>query len=157
KAYPNRVREECAKDAKDAADKVTSLEALPQYKDAVVAYGKTIVGMSEALDDWAKAAPDQVAAKMIGKNAEDYGNQYHSFAGGNPSPEIIAYDGFLHCADPDLVKHKDNLELATHLFEQSKTAGFCDHVQADCGKLLTDNKPTAASKDFKQIFTKIGT
>jgi hypothetical protein len=153
--FPNKVREDCAKAAKDAVAKLPTLGALPVYNESIDKYGKAILGIVDALDDWAKVAPEQVAAKMVGKNVEDFGNAYHAFTGsGAPAPEVIAYDHFLHCADADLDKHKDNLELAKHLFEQCKDAKYRDKLQDECGKLVTD-KPAQPTKTFKQVLGKI--
>lgn len=155
KAYPGKLREECAKLAKDAADKLSTLGALPEYTGALQTYAKSVTAISDALEDWAKVAPEQIQSKMVAKNAEDYGNAWHAYQGGAATPEIIAYDLFLHCADADLEKHKDNLELAKHLFEQCKQAPFRERMQNECGKLVTD-KPTAPTKNWKQVLQKIG-
>ncbi len=154
RAYPARVREECAQKARDAQSKVAALGALPAYVAPLEAYGKSIVGMSEALDDWSKAAPEQIATKMVGKNVDDYGAAWHAFQGGTPTPEVIAYDHFLHCAVPDAdTKYKDNLALATHIFEQSKDLAYCEKLQNECGKLVTD-KPAAPTKGYKTALQK---
>jgi hypothetical protein len=151
--YPRKVTEDCAKAAKDAADKLSTLGALPQYQAALDAYSKSIMGISEALADWAKVAPDQVQAKMVGKNAEDFGNAWHAFQGGTPTPEVIAYDQFLHCADADLEKHKDDLEVAKHMFDQCKDAAYRDKLETECGKFLTD-KPAQPTKTWKTALQK---
>jgi hypothetical protein len=151
--FPKKVTEDCKKAAKDAADKLNTLGALPQYQPALDAYAKSIMGITEALDDWAKVAPDQVNAKTIGKNAEDYGNAWHAYQGGAPAPEVIAYDAFLHCADADLEKHKDDLEVAKHMFDQCKDAAYRDKLENECGKLLID-KPTTPTKTWKTALQK---
>ncbi len=154
RAYPNKIREECAQRAKDAQSKTAALGALPAYTAPLDAYGKSIVGMAEALDEWAKAAPEQIQTKMVGKNVEDYGNAWHAFTGGTPSPEVIAYDQFLHCAVPDAdTKYKDNLALAQHIFELTKDIAWCDKLQTECGRLVTD-KPTAPTKGYKTALQK---
>ena len=152
--YPGKVRDECARLAKDAQGKVGALAALPQYNDALDKYGKAILAMSEALDDWAKVAPEQVQAKMVGKNVEEYATAWHSFPGGTPSMEVIAYDGFLHCAVPDLEKKKDSMDLAKGLFETCKDPAYREKLQNECGKLVTTDKPTQPSKTYKTALQK---
>jgi hypothetical protein len=155
KAYPGRIQEDCAKAAKDAQNQVTGLGAPAAYVASIDAYGKTIVAMSDALNEWAKVAPDQVQAKMIGKNVEEYGGAYHAYAGGAPAAEVIAYDQFLHCADPQVDTRKDNLTLAQALFESCKDAKYRDKLQNECGKLVID-KPAAPTKNWKTALQKIG-
>jgi len=155
RAYPGKLREECARLAKDASDKLSSLGALPEYSAALQTYGKSVVAISDALEDWAKVAPEQIQGKMVGKNVEDYGNAWHAYQGGAATPEIIAYDQFLHCADADLEKHKDSLEFAKHLFDQCKAPPFRDRLQNECGKLVTE-KPAAPTKNWKLVLQKLG-
>jgi hypothetical protein len=155
KAYPQRAQEDCVSAAKDASNRVKGLDAPSAYTAAIGTYASSIVAMSDALSEWGKAAPAQVQAKMIGKNVEEYGGAYHAYAGGAPSPEIIAYDQFLHCADPQVDTRKDNLSLAQALFESCKDAKYRDKLQDECGKLVID-KPAAATKNFKATIQKIG-
>ncbi len=154
--YPTRVREECAQKAKDAATKANALMMLPAYTAPIDAYGKSIIAMSDGLEEWSKAAPEQVQTKMVGKNVDEYGNAWHSFAGGAPSPEVIAYDQFLHCAVPDAdTKYKDSLELATKIHDSCKDTKYRDKLQEECGKLVTD-KPAQPTKSWKTAQQKFG-
>ena len=152
--YPTKITDECAQRAKDVQTKVGGLGALPAYTAPLDAYGKSVVAMSDALVAWAKVAPAQVQAKMVAKNVDDYGAAWHAYQGGAATPEIIAYDQFLHCAVPDAdTKVKDNLALATQLFESCKDAGFREKLQDECGKLITD-KPAAPTKGWKTALQK---
>jgi LPXTG-motif cell wall-anchored protein len=154
KAYPLRVGDECATIAKEVASKANSLVTLPEYTSAVDAYSKSIVKMSDALGEWAKAAPAQVEAKMVQKNVGDYASAWRGYTGGAPAKEVMGYDQFLHCAVPDAdTKYKDDLALATAIFEQCKQPGYADKLNAECGKLLITDQ-TAPTKSWKTALQK---
>ena len=155
--YPTKVREECGQKAKDAADKANALQMLPQYTSAVAEYGKSIMAMQSALEDWSKVAPEQIQTKMVAKNLEEYGDAWHAFSGGAPTPEVIAYDQFLHCAVPDVdTKYKDDIELGKYIYETcKKDPAYGDKLQEECGKLIT-GKPAAPTKAWKATQAKFG-
>lgn len=156
KAYPAKVQDDCVKAAKDAKEKVASMAALPAYSTAIEGYAKSITDMADALSDWGKSAPAQIQAKMVSRNLEDYSTAWHSFAGGVPAPEVIAFDQFLHCAVPDVdTKYKDDIALATFIFESCKKPEYVEKLQEECGKQLTD-KAAAPTKGFKAAVQKFG-
>ena len=154
KAYPVKVQDDCVKAAKDAKEKVSSMAALPAYSGALEGYGKSITDMADALAEWGKTAPAQIQAKMVSRNLEEYSTAWHSFAGGAPAPEVAAFDQFLHCAVPDVdTKYKDDIALATFIFESCKQPTYPEKLQEECGKLLTDKTGTV-TKGFKAAVQK---
>jgi hypothetical protein len=104
------------------------------YADAVKKYSSTLVTLAGAFDAWAEAAPKQVEERQVGKRVAETGAAWHAFAGGKPSPDVAAYDRFLHCAIPDVDKMKDGQAVVEYLFKQCKDQAYVTKIDGECGK-----------------------
>lgn len=156
KTYPEKVREECTPKAIDAKHKVESINAPPVYADAFKAYEASLQQLSQAFDDWAKIAPSHVAEKMVAQKVDADGAAWHQFQEGKPTPEVIAYDRFLHCAVPGIDKMKDGQAEVEFLFNSCKDPKYLDHLQNDCGKEVTaEGVMQAPTPGFKATLAKL--
>lgn len=137
KNYPAKVREECTPKAIDAKHKVESMTTPPMYDAALKEYAKSLTDMSAAFDNWTKVAPSHLAEREVGNKVGTYGAAWHSFAGGKPGNDVIAYDRFLHCAVPGVDKMKDGQAVVEFLFNSCKQPAYLDKLQNVCGKEVT--------------------
>jgi hypothetical protein len=156
KSYPGRVQEECTPKAVDAKHKIEGLQAPEAYQDALKKYAKSLADLASGFDHWARIAPSHLAERMVGKKVGEDGSAWHSFAGGKPAADVIAYDRFLHCAVPEVDKLKDGQALVELLFKQCKDPKFLDRLQNECGKEVTAEGVTQVpSPGFKTALGKL--
>ena len=156
KNYPTKVREECTPKAIDAKHKVEGITAPAMYDAALKDYGKSLSDLAAAFDNWAKLAPSHLAEREVGAKVGTYGAAWHSFAGGKPGNDVIAYDRFLHCAVPGVDKMKDGQALVEFLFKECKDQKYLDHLQNECGKeVTTEGTPQLATPGFKTALSKL--
>jgi hypothetical protein len=137
KNYPTKVREDCTPKANDAKHSVESISAPPEYSEALKEYGKSLDGLVAAFDSWAKVAPSHIAEKLVGQKVDTDGNAWHQFQGGKPTPDVIAFDRFLHCAVPTVDKMKASQEVLEFLFKSCKDPKYLEKLQNECGKEVT--------------------
>ena len=156
KNYPTKVREECTPKAIDAKHKIEEMKAPAEYDAPLKAYAKSLADLSAAFDSWAKVAPSHLAEREVGAKVGTFGAAWHSFAGGKPGPDVVAYDRFLHCAVPGVDKMKDGQALVEFLFKQCKDPKYLDTLQNTCAKeVMTDNPMAAPSAGFKTAVGKL--
>ena len=155
KNYPTKVREECTPKATDAKHKVESLPAPDEYKADLTKYGASLQQIATAFDSWSKVAPAQVEEMEVGKKVGTFGGAWHAFEGGKPGNDVIAYDGFFHCAVPGLEKMKDGQAVVEFLFKSCKDEKYVTHVNSECGKVLLQDPPAPAGKDFNATLKKL--
>ncbi len=137
KNYPSKVREECTPKAIDAKHKIEAMTAPAIYDAALKGYAKSLADLSAAFDNWSKVAPSHLAEREVGAKVGNYGAEWHSFAGGKPSSNVVAYDRFLHCAVPGVDKMKDGQALVEFLFKQCKDPKYLEKLQTECSKEVT--------------------
>ncbi|HEY2747472.1 MAG TPA: hypothetical protein VGL86_22770 [Polyangia bacterium] len=156
KNYPEKVREECTPKAIDAKHKIEGITAPAMYDASLKAYAKSLADLSTAFDDWAKIAPSHLAEREVGAKVGTFGSAWHSFAGGKPGADVVAYDRFLHCAVPGVDKMKDGQALVEYLFKQCKDPKYLDTLQNTCGKeVTTDNAMAMPTPGFKTSVAKL--
>ena len=156
KNYPAKVSEECTPKAIDAKHKVEGMTAPAVYDAALKDYGKSLADLATAFDHWAKIAPTHLAEREVGAKVGTYGSAWHSFQGGKPGNDVIAYDRFLHCAVPGVDKMKDGQALVEFLFAQCKDPKYLDRLQNECGKeVTTEGTPQLATPGFKTALAKL--
>ncbi len=149
KNYPQKVREECTPKAIDAKHKVEALSPpSSDYGDPVKKYGEALKGLASAFDAWAKVAPAQVADMEVAKRVESNGNAWHMFGGGKPGNDVIGYDQFVHCAVPGIDGMKDLQGVVEYIFNQCKNPAYATRINDECGKMLLNDMPGAATKGF---------
>jgi hypothetical protein len=137
KSYPTKVREDCTPKATDAKHSVESISAPPEYGPALKDYAKSLDELAAAFDGWAKVAPSHIAEKLVGQKVDTDGNAWHQFQGGKPTPDVIAFDRFLHCAVPTVDKMKSGQEVVEFLFKSCKDQKYLERLQNECGKEVT--------------------
>ena len=81
-----------------------------------------------------KLAPAQLAECEVGAKVGTDGAAWHSFAGGKPGNDVIAYDRFLHCAVPGVDKMKDGQALVEFLFKQCKDPEYLDRCRTSAAR-----------------------
>jgi hypothetical protein len=157
KNFPSKVREECTPKAIDAKHKVETIaaQAPDDYKPDLDKYGKSLQQLAAAFDSWSQIAPAQVADMEIGKKVGAAGASWHAFGGGKPENDVLSFDAFYHCAVPDLPKMKDGQAVVEFLFKSCKDEKYVTRLNGDCGKLLLQDPPPPASKDFKATIGKL--
>jgi hypothetical protein len=156
KNYPSKVSEECTPKAVDAKHRVESIQAPAVYDAAFKAYEQSLDDLAKAFDSWAKTAPTHLAERELGVKVGNFGNAWHSFAGGKPGADVIAYDRFLHCAIPTVDKMKDGQAVVEYLFKECKDQKYLDHLQNECGKEVTaEGVPQMATPGFKTALGKL--
>jgi hypothetical protein len=155
KNYPTKVREECTPKAIDAKHKVEGLAAPGDYAEPLKKYGEGLKALATAFDDWTKIAPAQVADMEVSKKVGNFGAAWHSFEGGKPSPEVVGYDRFLHCAAPGVDAMKDGQALVEYLFNQCKNPAYATRINEECGKLILEEGGTP-SKNLTATVRKLG-
>jgi hypothetical protein len=156
KGYPAKVREECTPKAIDAKHKVEAIQAPAMYDGAFKEYGKSLADLSTAFDNWSKVAPSHLAEREVGAKVGTFGAAWHSFAGGKPGNDVVAYDRFLHCAVPGVDKMKDGQALVEYLFKECKDAKYLEHLQNECGKeVTTDGVTPMVTPGFKTALGKL--
>ena len=157
KNYPQKVREECAPKAIDAKHKIEELSTTgpAEYGDALKKYEAALKSLSDAFIDWAKVAPAQVADMEMAKRVENFGNAWHSFAGGKPGNDVIAFDQFFHCAVPGLDGMKDGQGVVEYIFNQCKNPAYSARVNDECGKMILSDMPGAPTKNFVSTLKKM--
>jgi hypothetical protein len=156
KNFPTKVREDCTPKANDAKHQVESISAPPEYDAALKDYAKSLDGLVAAFDSWAKVAPSHIAEKLVGQKVDTGGNAWHQFQGGKPTPEVIAYDRFLHCAVPTVDKMKTGQEVVEFLFKSCKDQKYLERLQNECGKEVTaEGVVQMPSAGFKGALAKL--
>jgi hypothetical protein len=156
KNYPAKVREECTPKAIDAKHKIEGITAPAMYDPALKAYAKSLADLSTAFDNWSKLAPAHLAEREVGAKVGTYGAAWHSFAGGKPGNDVVAYDRFLHCAVPGVDKMKDGQALVEYLFKECKDPKYLDHLQNECGKeVTTEGTVQLPTAGFKTAVSKL--
>lgn len=156
KTYPTKVREDCTPKAIDAAHKVTDIKAPAEYQESLTKYAAALKELSSSFDAWSKIAPQQVADMEQGKKLDSAGSAWHSFAGGKPTPEVINFDRFLHCAVPTVDTMKDGQALVEFLFASCKKPEYVEKMNGECGKELVADPPGAPSPKFAATQKKLG-
>jgi hypothetical protein len=156
KNYPSKVREECTPKAVDAAHKVEGLSAPAEYATALKKYATALKELSSSFDAWSKIAPAQVQEMEMGKKVSSAGTAWHSFEGGKPTPEVITFDRFLHCAAPTVDTMKDGQALVEFLFAQCKKPEYVQKLNDECGKELLAESPGAPTKNWNAAIKKLG-
>lgn len=156
KTYPTKVREECTPKAIDAAHKVSDIKAPAEYQESLNKYAAALKDLSSSFDAWSKIAPQQVADMEQGKKLDSAGSAWHSFAGGKPTPEVINFDRFLHCAVPTVDTMKDGQALVEFLFASCKKPEYVEKMNAECGKELVADPPGAPSPKWQATQKKLG-
>jgi hypothetical protein len=156
KNFPSKVREECTPKAIDAKHKVEGLQAPAMYDAALKAYAQSLSGLASAFDNWSKIAPTHLAEREVGAKVGNFGAAWHSFAGGKPGADVVAYDRFLHCAIPGVDKMKDGQAVVEFLFKQCKDAKYLERLQNECGKEVTaEGVPQMTTPGFKTALGKL--
>jgi hypothetical protein len=156
KNYPAKVREECTPKAIDAKHKIEGITAPAIYDPALKAYAKSLADLSTAFDAWSKLAPAHLAEREVGAKVGTFGAAWHSFAGGKPGNDVIAYDRFLHCAIPTVDKMKDGQAMVEFLFKECKDPKYLERLQKECGKeVTTEGIPQMATPGFKTAVGKM--
>ncbi|HXU70936.1 MAG TPA: hypothetical protein VN947_16495 [Polyangia bacterium] len=156
KNYPTKVREECTPKAIDAKHSIEGMTAPAMYDQALKAYAKSLQDLSTAFDEWAKVAPSHLAEREVGQKVGTDGAAWHSFAGGKPGADVVAYDRFLHCAVPGVDKMRDGQALVEYLFKECKDPKYLDTLQNTCGKeVTTENALAAPTPGFKTAVAKL--
>jgi len=156
KTYPNKVREECTPKAIDAAHKVTDIKAPSEYDEGLKKYAQALKDLSSAFDAWSKIAPQQVAEMEMGKKLDSSGGAWHAFAGGKPTPEVINFDRFFHCAVPTLDTMKDGQAVVEFLFNSCKKPEYVQRLNEECGKELIADPPGQPTKNWQAPIKKLG-
>ncbi len=151
KTYPQKVSQECAPKALEAKHRVGTINAPPEYSEAIKKYEESLSALATELEAWSKIAPAHVAEREVGKKMDQDADAYHAWDGSKPSPEVMAYDAFLHCAAPALDRMKDGQALVEYLFEQCKSGAFTTRLENECGKNLT-TPPIVPSPGLKAGF-----
>jgi hypothetical protein len=156
KNYPAKVREECTPKAIDAKHKIEGMTAPAMYDTALKGYAKSLADLSAAFDSWSKLAPAHLAEREVGAKVGTFGAAWHSFAGGKPGNDVVAYDRFLHCAVPGVDKMKDGQALVEFLFKQCKDQKYLDRLQNECGKeVTTEGTVQLPTAGFKTAVSKL--
>ena len=121
KNYPTKVREECTPKAIDAKHKVECITA-PGGRTT-----RRSRNTPRASPIWRRrSTPGRRSRRRtsrrreVGAKVGTDGAAWHSFAGGKPANDVVAYDRFLHCAVPGVDKMKDGQALVEFLFKQCK-------------------------------------
>lgn len=157
KNYPNKVREECTPKAIDAKHKVDDLKGPSEYEAALKKYATGLKELATAFDAWTKIAPAQVQDMEVGKALDKAGAAWHSFGGGKPDADVIAFDRFLHCAVPTVDSMKDGQALVEYLFAECKKPEYLTKLNETCGReLIADPPATEPTKGFQTALKKIG-
>jgi hypothetical protein len=156
KNYPSKVREECTPKAIDAKHKIEGITAPAIYEPALKEYAKSLADLSAAFDNWSRLAPAHLAEREVGAKVGNYGAAWHSYAGGKPSNDVIAYDRFLHCAVPGVDKMKDGQAVVEFLFKECKDPKYLDRLQNTCAKEVTaEGVALMPTPGFKATVTKL--
>jgi hypothetical protein len=156
KNYPTKVREDCTPKAIDAKHKIEGLQAPSEYQAPLKKYGDALKDMASAFDEWTKIAPAQVKDMEVGKKVDVAGAAWHSFAGGKPDNDVIAWDRFLHCAVPAVDTMKDGQALVEFLFAQCKNPAYVSKMNDECGKELVADPVGAPTKNLAATQKKLG-
>jgi hypothetical protein len=155
KNYPAKVREECTPKAIDAKHKIEALQSPDEYKADLTKYASSLQQLAAAFDSWSSVAPAQVQEMEMGKKVGTFGAAWHGFEGGKPGNDVIAYDGFFHCAVPGLDKMKDGQAVVEFLFKSCKDEKYVTRLNGDCGQVLMMDPPAPVGKDFKSTMSKM--
>ena len=156
KNYPTKVREECTPKAIDAKHKIEDMKAPAMYDAALKAYAKSLADLSAAFDNWSKVAPSHLAEREAGAKIGTFGAAWHSFTGGKPGNDVVAYDRFLHCAVPGVDKMKDGQALVEFLFKECKDQKYLDHLKDVCAKeATTEGVALMPTPGFKTALAKL--
>jgi hypothetical protein len=156
KTYPTKVREECTPKAVDAAHKVADIKAPAEYDEGMKKYGAALKALGAAFDDWSKIAPQQVAEMEMGKKLDSSGGAWHAFESGKPTPEVVNFDRFLHCAVPTVDTMKDGQALVEFLFNSCKKPEYLQKLNEECGKELVADPPGQPTKNWQAAIKKLG-
>jgi hypothetical protein len=155
KNYPQRVREECTPKAIDAKHKVEAMQGPDAYKPELTKYATGLQQLAAAFDAWSMIAPAQVAEMEQGKKVGTFGAAWHAYASGKPSNDVLAYDAFYRCAVPGIEKMKDGQAVVEFLFKSCKDEKYVTHLNGDCGKIILQDNPPQAAKDFQKVIGKM--
>lgn len=155
RGYPKKVAEECTSKATDARKKVPSLGAPGEYAEAMTAYSKALDDLAAGFDEWAKAAPQHVTEKEIGKKLGEAGAAWHGHPGGKPPNDVIRYDNFLRCAIPAVDTMKTMQDVLQVIATKMKDQAFLNRINNECGPMLVADPPAALDKNFAKTQAKL--
>lgn len=118
-------------------------DAPAELREPLEKYAASLPKLQSGIEDYAERIKKRGAVKDVDQLIQEAGG---AWAPGAATPEAIAFDNFLHCAIPDLMKLKDAqavLELLANQCFKKDPVAFMDRVRSQCGPLLANADPKA--------------
>jgi hypothetical protein len=145
--FGERMTTECVPKLERARQQVGALKDPPAELAATLeSYRGTLPRLQSGLETYVENLKGRAGVKDFGATLIEAGDAWHSDS--KPSAKGIAYERFLHCAVPGLLKMKDAQALLVHLHEacfKKDAAAFMAQVKKTCGDTVMKPEPGAAA------------
>jgi hypothetical protein len=152
KTFSEHLLTECVPKIERARQAFGSLRDPPaEFAAPLARYQSVLPRLQSGIEEYAEKIKGRQGVKDIDALIQDAGNAWH--AGGDPTPDGIAFERFMHCAVPGLAKMKDAQQMLEYLADvcyKKDPVVFMERVHKECGPLLTSPEARAApSKTWK--------
>lgn len=152
--YPEKVTGDCVPIAFKAAEGVRDLSTLPEYREALDRYGKSVTAMASALQGWGEGVPKRVEVRLREQRVTTAGETWSTTANlDKADPVAWQYDQFLHCAVPDIDNFSDGKALLEFIASKCVRQNGKDIDVAFLNKLRDTCVPEAQQAPLKALTT----
>ena len=158
KTFSDHLLTECVPRMERAREAFAGLSDPPaELKAPMDAYKKSLPELQDGIEVYADRIKNRQGTKDMDQLIQELGGAWHAET--RPTPETIAFDKFLQCAVPDLMKLKGAqalLELLAETCYKKDPVSFMDRIRKDCGPMLANVAPGAApSKNYRAVQKKL--